>query len=360
MFIRMVCDCFQPYYSYTQPLAIIMKKIPIIILLFISSLTFCQEKFNNEKEIENIQNYEVEEISKTIDDNITIFGTLLTPKSEFDKILIIISGTGTISQNAHNYLTEYLLENNIGVFRFDKRGVGKSTGEYNDQAKVYTNDFLEIFSELKKSQTLENKEIGFLGHSLGGIVSLQAIEKQVIPDFLIQWSAPVGKPRDLLKYQINNGIKNYDKLIVGETTNDKIKTLNYVFDLIDKNPNKTAWEIWKVAKKESKKYGINKNSFSNYLMPHKLEEARIDNTKTLENIDFPTLIIIGKEDILVDPKQSKAKLDEIGNSNIKFKEIDELNHFMTKRETDERTNEIYNVKLEFKEYLLNWINNLKK
>ena len=337
-----------------------MKKIPIIILLFISSLTFCQEKFNNEKEIENIQNYEVEEISKTIDDNITIFGTLLTPKSEFDKILIIISGTGTISQNAHNYLTEYLLENNIGVFRFDKRGVGKSTGEYNDQAKVYTNDFLEIFSELKKSQTLENKEIGFLGHSLGGIVSLQAIEKQVIPDFLIQWSTPVGKPRDLLKYQINNGIKNYDKLIVGETTNDKIKTLNYVFDLIDKNPNKTAWEIWKVAKKESKKYGINKNSFSNYLMPHKLEEARIDNTKTLENIDFPTLIIIGKEDILVDPKQSKAKLDEIGNSNIKFKEIDELNHFMTKRETDERTNEIYNVKLEFKEYLLNWINNLEK
>lgn len=341
-------------------LAIIMKKIPIIILLFISSLTFCQEKFNNEKEIENIQNYEVEEISKTIDDNITIFGTLLTPQSEFDKILVIISGTGTISQNAHNYLTEYLLENNIGVFRFDKRGVGKSTGDYNDQAKVYTNDFLEIFSELKKSQTLENKEIGFLGHSLGGIVSLQAIEKQVKPDFLIQWSAPVGKPRDLLKYQINNGIKNYDKLIVGETTNDKIKTLDYVFDLIDKNPNKTAWEIWKVAKKESKKYGINKKSFSNYLMPHKLEEARIDNTKTLENIDFSTLVIIGKEDILVDPIQSKTKLDEIGNSNIEFKEMKRLNHFMTENGTDEMTNEIYNVDLEFKEYLLNWINSLKK
>ena len=337
-----------------------MKNIPIIILLFISSLTFCQEKFNNEKEIENIENYEVEEISKTIDDNITIFGTLLTPKSEFDKILVIISGTGTISQKAHNYLTEFLLENNIGVFRFDKRGVGKSTGEYNDQAKVYTNDFLEIFSELKTSQTTENKEIGFLGHSLGGIVSLQAIEKQVKPDFLIQWSAPVGKPRDLLKYQINNGIKNYDKLIVGETINDKIKTLDYVFDLIDKNPNKTAWEIWKVAKKDSKKYGINKNSFSNYLMPHKLEEARINNITTLENIDFPTLVIIGKEDILVDPKQSKTKLEKIGNSNIEFKEIEGLNHFMTEKGTDEMTNEIYNIDLSFKQYLIDWIKNLKK
>lgn len=337
-----------------------MKNIPIIIILFISQLTFCQKKLDNEKEIENIQNYNIEEISKTIDDKITIFGTLLTPQSDFEKILIIISGTGTISQKAHNYLTEFLLENNIGVFRFDKRGVGKSTGEYNDQAKVYTNDFLAIFSELKKSQTLENKEIGFLGHSLGGIVSLQTIEKQIKPDFLIQWSAPVGKPRDLLKYQINNGIKNYDKLIIGETTNERIKTLDYVFDLIDKNPNKTAWEIWKIAKKESKKYGINKKSFSNYLMPHKLEEARIDNTKTLKNIDFPTLVIIGKEDILVDPNQSKTKLDEIGNSNIEFKVMKGLNHFMTKKGTDQMTNEIYNVDLKFKEYLLNWINSQAK
>ena len=95
-------------------------------------------------------------------------------------------------------------------------------------------------------------------------------------------------------------------------------------------------------------------------MPYKLEEARIDNTNTLENIDFPTLVIIGNEDILVDPKQSRTKLDEIGNSHIKFKEIDGLNHFMTKKGTDVRTNEIYNVNFEFKEYLLNWINNLKK
>lgn len=337
-----------------------MKNITVILLLFISNLTFCQEKFDNEKKIQNIQNYNVEEISKTIDETITIFGTLLTPKSEFNKILVIISGTGKISQKAHNYLTEYLLKNNIGVFKFDKRGVGKSTGEYNDQAKVYTKDFIGIFSELKKSQTLDKKEIGFLGHSLGGIVSIQAIENNIKPDFLIQWSAPIGKPRDLLKYQIKKGIKNYDRLIVGKSTNDRIKTLDYIFDLIDKNPNKTASEIWKIAKKESKKYGITKKSFSNYLMPHKLEEARIDNTKTLENINFPTLVIIGKEDILVDPNQSKTKLNVIGNSNIEFKEIEKLNHFMTEKGTNQRTNDIYDIDLYFKEYLVNWIKELTK
>ena len=71
-------------------------------------------------------------------------------------------------------------------------------------------------------------------------------------------------------------------------------------------------------------------------------------------------MIIGKEDILVDPNQSKTKLDEIGNSNIEFKVMKGLNHFMTKKGTDQMTNEIYNVDLKFKEYLLNWINSQAK
>lgn len=281
------------------------------------------------------------------------------PKNEFHKILVVISGTGQISQNAHNYLTEYLLENNIAVFRFDKRGVGKSSGEYNDQPKVYSTDFIKIFKQLRKSKSTSNKKIGFLGHSLGGIVSIQAVEQDIKPDFLIQWSAPIGKPRDLLKYQIENGIKNYDKLIIGENTEKRIASINYVYNLIDKYPNKTAWELWKIGKKESKKLNIDKKSFSNYLMPHNVEFARINNTETYENIDFPTLVIIGEKDNLVDPKQSEIKLENIGSQNIEFKTISGLNHFMTKSGIDWKTNEIYNVDLVFKEYIVNWINNIK-
>lgn len=337
-----------------------MKKASIILFLAVSNLIYSQEKFNNEKEIKNIQNYNIVEISKKVNETITVFGTLITPKTNFNKVLIIISGTGKISQKAHNYLTEYLLENNIGVFKFDKRGVGKSTGEYNDQPKIYTSDFIEIYRELEKSKFTKNKKIGFLGHSLGGIVTTLSIEQNIKPDFLIQWSAPIGKPRELLKYQIENGIKNYDKLIIGKNTEERINALNYVYELIDNNPNKNAWELWKIGKKESKKINVNKKSFSNYLMPHNVEFARIDNTKTYQNINFPTLIIIGKEDILVDPKQSKTELNRIKNSNIEFKEIKNLDHFMTKKGTNQLTNEIYDIDSSFKEYLVNWIIFLKK
>jgi alpha/beta superfamily hydrolase len=323
-------------------------------------MTFSQNGYYvNEKEIEDVEQYNKEEITVEIDKQIKIFGTLLKPENKFDKILVIISGTGKISQKAHNYLTDYLLENNIAVFRFDKRGVGKSTGEFNEQSKVYTNDFIKILEQLKESKSTFNKKIGFLGHSLGGIVSIQTVEKKIKPDFLIQWSPPIGKPRDVLKYQIENGIKNYDNLIIGKSTEERITSLNYVYDLIDKYPNKTAWELWKIGKKESKKLYINKESFSNYLTPHHVEFARMDNTETYKNIDFPTLIVIGEKDILVDPKQSELKLENISNPNIEFKLINGQNHFMTKHGVDWKTNEIYNVNLTFKEFIVNWINNIK-
>ena len=98
--------------AFSGTLPIIMKKPLIIALLLLSNLIFSQDGFyGNEKEIENIEKYNKEEIEVEIDKEIKIFGTLLKPKNEFDKILVIIAGTGQISQNAHNYLTEYLLGN---------------------------------------------------------------------------------------------------------------------------------------------------------------------------------------------------------------------------------------------------------
>ena len=337
-----------------------MKNLLIITLLLLSNLIFSQNGYyGNERQIDKIERYNKEEIIAEVDDEIKIFGTLLKPKNEFDKILVIISGTGQISQNAHNYLTEYLLENNIAVFRFDKRGVGKSTGTYDDRAKTYTSDFIKIYNQLKTLKSVQNKTIGFLGHSLGGIVSIQAVEEHIKPDFLIQWSAPIGKPRELIKYQIKNGIKNYDNLIIGKTDKNQIKTLDYIFELIDQNPELSAWELWKIARKESKNLGINKKAYANYLQPHKVAEARIDNTKNYKIIAFPTVVIIGEKDILVDPKQSKTELDNIENPNIEFKLISGLNHFMTKTGVDWETNEIYNVASSFKEYVVKWINNIK-
>lgn len=72
----------------------------------------------------------------------------------------------------------------------------------------------------------------------------------------------------------------------------------------------------------------------------------------------PTLFIIGEEDILVDPRQSKTELDKIANPDIELKKINGLNHFMTKEGVEWNTNKVYDVDLVFKEYIVKWIKNI--
>ena len=340
-----------------------MKNVVVIFFLFSSFMIFGQEKNINEENVYQTKTYNVVKFVTKIDkavsvngntvEAIDLHGTLITPKIEFDKILIIISGTGDISQEAHKFLTEYLLKNNIGVFRFDKRGVGKSTGINREDFILNINDFIQIYTELQKSDIALNKKIGFLGHSLGGIAAIQAIGKNIKPDFLIQWAVPIGKPRDVIQYQIRNGITNYDNLIIGKTLKDRINSLDYIHNLIDENLNKTAWEIWKIARKDSKIHGITKQSFRNYIMPSTVEFAKLNDIKIYKEIDFPLLVIIGEEDILVDPITNRKTLEELANNNIEFKSFRRLNHFL--EENNSLLTVDWNIDKEAKEFIVNWI-----
>lgn len=245
-----------------------MKNLILTICLLLSNLSFCQEKFDNEKVISSIEKYNTQEIITKIEKwttaygtftgNIKIYGTLITPKTKFEKIVIIASGTGKTSQYAHNYLSEYLLDNNIGIFRFDKRGLGKSTGEFSDFFQIYANDFYYIFKNLRQNQNFKNKKIGVLAHSLGGIASIETIEKGLKPDFLIQWATPIGKPRNITKYQIINGLNSYDNTFLVNNTEDKIKLLDFVYKVVDENPQSNAFKLSKIAKKEARKFNFKK------------------------------------------------------------------------------------------------------
>lgn len=337
-----------------------MKNLFLIIILLISKVTFSQEIFENERKLETIEKYNSEEVKiTTSDEKVILFGTLITPKTSFDKILIIVSGTGKISQYAHNYLTKSLLENNIGVFRFDKRGVGKSTGYYNDLPNIYEKDFEKVIEKLRTKNSIKNKKIGALGHSLGGLITIESIKKGVKLDFLIQWSAPIGKPREILEYQLKNGIINYDKMFSDKDLESKIRVIDFVNSVVDKNLSKGTWEIWKETLKEAKKSGFKRKQFKDYVTQSTVEMAKIDNTNTYKELNIPTLVIIGRKDILVDPIESNNSLEKINNKNIEFKIFENLNHFLTKENVDENTNEIYNINEFAKKYIVDWITELK-
>ena len=273
--------------------------------------------------------------------------------------MVIVSGTGEISQNAHNYLTESLLENNIGVFRFDKKGIGMSSGNQNELPQPYIDNVKDIADTLKNNVLLSTKMIGVLGHSLGGIATIGAIDKGAGFDFLIQWSAPIGKPRDIIAYQMKNGITNYNDNIVGKNVEERIQILNFVHQVIDQNIELETWDIWQATLSEKGKKGFKRKQFKNYVTHSFVELAKIDNTQEYKNLKIPTLVIIGANDILVDPIGTNKSLKKIDNPKIKFKKFENLNHFLTKKETEEKPNGIYDIDTDAKNYIINWIMSVK-
>ena len=135
-----------------------MKKNRKIYLIFIFTLITnfikAQEIYSYEKQIDSIQNYRFTQVETVnINDNVILKGTLIEPKTNYSKVIIIVPGSGKDTRNSHYKLVEKLLENNIAVYRYDERGCGLSSGKFNTHyynLNDMTNDLKFVYEELKK------------------------------------------------------------------------------------------------------------------------------------------------------------------------------------------------------------------
>jgi len=165
-----------------------------------------QEIYSYERDFTNKDDYNFEEIIfyNTIE-KINLFGTLVTPKIDYNKIVIIVPGTGKDTRHSHFILAEELVKSGIAVFRFDERGVGKSEGVFSPFSSHLSQDTYFSYLKLRDDKRFEHKEIGIIGHSLGGIAAVNTYEKIPDLDFLVLIGTPVKK----------NGDFSYRKLALG-------------------------------------------------------------------------------------------------------------------------------------------------
>ena len=336
-----------------------MKKLTLIFLFFLNAtLAFAQEIYEYEKEITDKNNYTFSELEfKKNDEDISFFGTLIEPKTNYDKIVVIVNGTGPHTRYAHNYLTDSLLKNNIAVFRFDKRGIGKSQGKYNNQPTTYINDLFFILSEFEKK--FKNKKIGLIGHSLGGIATIGAIQKGANVDFLVQWATPVGNFGDFIKFQLKT--RNSDKELEEQFKTKNIdqiwKLLFLVQSTVQENKDKDYINIYKSVEKRAKEKGYKEKQFRRFLAnPDNMDLMKYNFDTAYKNLKIPTLYIIGSKDSFVDAEKSKETIEFYKNSNITFIMFDGLNHYLTDSgKITKMTNGLYKIDEKAENKIINWI-----
>jgi alpha-beta hydrolase superfamily lysophospholipase len=191
-------------------------------------------------------NYYTEDITvKNKKAKIELAGTLTLP-GKTGKFPVVILVTGSGPQNRDSELlghkpflvwADYLAKNGIGSFRYDDRGVAKSTGKHADS------DLNDFYSDLKSVVKTINKRkevesLGVIGHSVGGLLSPWLASKCKKIDFVIMLAGPGAFTKELMAEQ-----RKIISTQMGESDED-ILFNNNLFEKIDEvvlnNKNKTT------------------------------------------------------------------------------------------------------------------------
>lgn len=166
---------------------------------------------------------------------IELAGILTLPSKEGKfPVVILVSGSGPQNRDSEilrhkPFLVwaDYLAKNGIGTFRYDERGVGKSTGKY------VGSDLNDFYSDLKSivntiGKRIEVKSLGVLGHSEGGILAPWLASENCKVDFVIMLAGAGVAVTELMAEQ--------RKLISEKAgvSNKDIETNNKMFEEINK------------------------------------------------------------------------------------------------------------------------------
>ncbi len=300
--------------------------------------------------------YDAEEISyENTDAGITFAGTFTKPRSggPFPAVLLI---TGSGPQNRDEELfghkpflviADYLTRRGIAVLRVDDRGTGKSTGVFGTATtKDFAGDVRAGIKYLKTRSDVNEKKIGLLGHSEGGIIAPMVASDSKDVAFIVMMAGPSLTGEQILYLQ--------DSLIsmaMGVPANEITKELQLnrkLFSLIrtESDSTKLQQEIRLAVKESMAADSATAGKINEVAVNAAVKQltspwfrffVTYDPIPALEKVTCPILALDGSKDLQVPAEQNLEGLERAfkasGNKNATAKLLPGLNHLFQKAET---------------------------
>ncbi len=292
-------------------------------------------------------------------DNVKLAGTLTLPGSNGPySAVLLISGSGPNDRDeliwghrVYLVISDYLTRRGIAVLRYDDRGVGRSTGDYDKATfEEFKRDALAGVEYLKTLPEINVKKIGILGHSEGGAIAPLAASESPDVAYVVLMAAPGLSDFDGLLEQITDGYKANG---AGEKAiSIKRSILKNIFYAVrqenDANSAKTKiLEILQKAKPELAKLSADEKrkielesvdtyDFNWMLSPGFSSILRYNPKETLPKVKCPVLAMNGDKDTQM-PKENLKGIAEAleagGNHQYTIKEFPGLNHLFQTAQT---------------------------
>jgi pimeloyl-ACP methyl ester carboxylesterase len=331
----------------------------LILFVFYLPAVFAQSIFPYEKDFENKSDKDFMDVEfyDSIN-NAMIRGTLIIPKKEFNKVVIIIPGSGKDTRYSHFDLAENLVDNGIAVYRFDELGVGQSEGKYSSSVKSLITSTKYALHRLKDLDITKNKKIGLLGHSLGGMATIKVYNDYPNKiDFLIQFATPIKDIASEFVWRARNG-KEKAFVVYKKSPEETANLLTKIYEYYKNTDENDYLIIRENAMKIALENGFERK-YTNKLLSIQFQEfMKYDLLNLYKSVNIPTLYIISKTDDIINPIENLRLLKEIDNSNIITVESNGLGHYLSAKKTV-KNQSIYYMENESKKHILDFIKNIK-
>src|SRR5262249_19172133 len=101
----------------------------------------------------------------------TLAGTLRLPMTKGSHAAVfLLQGSGDADREAESFYADYFARQGIATLVYDKRGVGRSGGDYRDESfDDFAADALAGVHYLQSRTEIDGKRVGLRGRSHGGI-----------------------------------------------------------------------------------------------------------------------------------------------------------------------------------------------
>lgn len=305
-------------------------------------------------------NYYSEDISYNNADSTMQYGATFTkPKSgKIQKkypAVLLITGSGKqdrdetiFDHKSFAVIADYLTKRSISVLRVDDRGMGGTTGNFDtSSSKNFAKDVEAGINYLKSRNDVDNKHIGLIGHSEGGMIApmIAAEDKDVAFIVMLAGSGVTGG--EINDYQNTETIKKNGvsqeiiqhflelhhalRKAAATSTNeaDYKNDITYIYYLWKKKQSPETLQVLIHGSDEqaisafASNYGLFHSKWWKFFLVH-------DPAKDIEKLSIPVLALNGEKDIQVDPDLNlppiEVSLKKSKSRNYKTIELAGLNH----------------------------------
>lgn len=297
--------------------------------------------------------YREEEVAVTNEKaKVRLSGTLTIPEGEGPHpAVFLVTGSGPDVRNVvgggHEYflvLADFLTRRGIAVLRVDDRGIGKSTGRFDQvTSEISSQDAETCVAFLKGRKEIDPKKIGLIGHSDGvQAASLLAARSSDIA-FLVMLAGQGVTGEKLMLTQSEAGYRalgQNDALVEFQLQLQK-DVLRIVKEQTDDSQADTQLRKLikdfdaKLTDEYRKKLGVDRG-FSVMQMAGSPTWLRFfatnDPSAAIRKVKCPVLALNGDKDLIVSAKENlpaiEGALREGGNTDYTIKLMPNLNHMM--------------------------------